>query len=215
MDSKKRPCDYEWNYSMVNFLWENVFRKAEREQDVLTILGQNILFRNLTRKELKFIEKIVHIRQYRGGEVIFRQNESGVGMYIIAKGSVEISVTDDLSPAQSKGREVIVTRLEAGDFFGELSLVEEGGKRSATAYAAQDSVLIGFFKPDLLEILERSPATGVKVVFRLAEVLGRRLKETTEKITALKKEIVLLTEIQGIHADHSTANQSHQTGKTV
>ena len=53
-------------------------------------------------------------------------------------------------------------------------------------------MLVGFFKPDLLEVLERSSDTGVKVVFRLAEFLGRRLKETTDKISQLKKEIRLL-----------------------
>jgi CRP-like cAMP-binding protein len=74
--------------------------------------------------------------------------------------------------------------------------VEDAGRRSATSVASEDTVLIGFFKPDLLEILERSPGTGVKVVFRLAEVLGRRLKETTEKISQLKKEIRLITEMQ-------------------
>jgi len=196
---------------MVNFLWENIFKRMEREQNVAALLSQNILFKNLSKRELTFIEKIVHTRKYRGGEVIFRQNEPGVGMYIIAKGSVEITVIDELSPSNSQPREIIVTRLEAGDFFGELSLVEDNGKRSATAYAAQDTVLIGFFKPDLLEILERSPSAGVKVVFRLAEVLGRRLKETTEKITSLKKELALLTEIEGAEGEsRASANQPHQ-----
>lgn len=187
---------------MINYLWENIFRRADREHDIATILGQNILFKNLTRRELRFLEDIVHVRKFRSGEVVFRQNENGVGMYIIAKGSIEISVMDEFGRARGETREVIVTRLEAGDFFGELSLIEEGGKRSATAYSAEETTLIGFFKSDLQDILDRNPITGVKVVFRLAEVLGRRLKETTEKITHLKKEITLLTEIQGVPVEH-------------
>ena len=67
--------------------------------------------------------------------------------------------------------------------------------RSASAKSAEDSVLLGFFKRDLIELLERNPATGVKVVFRLAEVLGQRLKDTTDKITKLKTELRL---IQGL-----------------
>lgn len=180
---------------MVNFLWDNIFKRYE-EQDIASILSKNILFRNLNKKELKFLEKIVHIRKYRAGEVIFRQNENGVGMYIIVKGKVDISIIDDLLVDRDQEKEVVITRLESGDFFGELSLVEDAGRRSATSVASEDTVLIGFFKPDLLEILERSPGTGVKVVFRLAEVLGRRLKETTEKISQLKKEIRLITEMQ-------------------
>ncbi|MBK9293779.1 MAG: cyclic nucleotide-binding domain-containing protein [Oligoflexia bacterium] len=179
----------------MNFLWDNIFKKLDREQNIATILGNNILFRNLSKNELKFIENIVHIRKYRASEVIFRQNENGVGMYIIVKGKVDISVVDDILSDKSQEKDVVITRLEAGDFFGELSLVEDAGRRSATAVASEDTVLIGFFKPDLIEILERSPTTGVKVVFRLAEVLGRRLKETTEKITQLKKEIRVITEM--------------------
>jgi CRP/FNR family cyclic AMP-dependent transcriptional regulator len=182
----------------LNFLWENIFKRFEKEQDITTILSKNILFRNLTKKELKFIENIVHIRKYRAGETIFRQSENGVGMYIIVKGRVDISVIDDLITDRMLEKDVVITRLEPGDFFGELSLVEDSGRRSATSVAAEDTVLIGFFKPDLLEILERSPSTGVKVVFRLAEVLGRRLKETTEKITQLKREIRLISELQEI-----------------
>jgi CRP-like cAMP-binding protein len=182
----------------LNFLWENIFKRFEKEQDIAAILAQNILFKNLSKKELRFIENIVHIRKYRSGETIFRQNENGVGMYIIVKGRVDISVIDDLITDRMLEKDVVITRLEPGDFFGELSLVEDSGKRSATSVASEDTVLIGFFKPDLLEILERSPSTGVKVVFRLAEVLGRRLKETTDKITQLKKEIRLISELQEI-----------------
>ena len=60
--------------------------------------------------------------------------------------------------------------------------------------AAEDSMLLGFFKPDLLEILERQPATGVKILMRLSEVLGRRLKETTLKVTELKDDMRRMSE---------------------
>ena len=174
---------------MVNTLWDNIFKKAELERNVSRILGENNLFKDLTKRELRFVENIVHERHYRKGEYIFQQGEIGVGMYIIAKGSVDISLYDS-QPLSGEGQKhVFVTRLESGDFFGELSLVEDNGRRSASAVAAEDSVLIGFFKPDLIEILDRSPSTGVKIIFRLAEVLGRRLKETTEKIRQLKKEL--------------------------
>jgi CRP/FNR family cyclic AMP-dependent transcriptional regulator len=204
MDSGKRLDDDEWRGPFLNFLWENIFKRLEREQDISSVLSNNILFRNLTKQELRFIEKIIHIRKYRAGEIIFRQNELGVGMYIIVKGRVEISIIDDILLERDKEKDVVVTVLETGDFFGELSLVEDTSKRSATATASEDCVLVGFFKPDLLEVLERSSDTGVKVVFRLAEVLGRRLKETTDKISQLKKEIRLLGELHEVTRDASS-----------
>ncbi len=59
-------------------------------------------------------------------------------------------------------------------------------------------MLIGFFKPDLMEILERKPEMGAKIMFQLATVLGRRLLETTEKIT-------LLTKARGLSQLHEDA----------
>jgi CRP/FNR family cyclic AMP-dependent transcriptional regulator len=175
-----------------NILWENVFKRNNKSRTIQKALSDNILFRNLTRTELVFIEQIIHERQYRAGEAIFNQGDVGVGMYIILKGSVDIAVVDvDLAKPEHH-KEVFVTRLEKDDFFGELSLVEETGIRSATARAAEETTLLGFFKPDLIELLERNPSTGVKVVFRLAEVLGQRLKDTTEKITKLKSELRLI-----------------------
>ncbi len=185
----------------MNYLWDNIFKRQEREQDIRSVLSQNFLFRNLSKRELSLIQSLVHIRKYRAAEDIFRQNEAGVGMYIIVKGRVDISVLDDNLTERDKEKEIVVTTLEAGDFFGELSLVEEVSTRSATARAAEDSILIGFFKSDLLEVLDRSPEAGIKIVFRLAEVLGRRLKETTDRISQLKKEIRLLGELQEVGRD--------------
>lgn len=176
----------------MNTLWENIFKKAAQEREIARILADNVLFRDLTTKELKFVEQIVHERHYRKSEFVFQQGEVGVGMYIIAKGSVDISLFDAQPLVGDAAKQVFVTKLEAGDFFGELSLVEDGGRRSASAIASEDSVLVGFFKPDLMEILERSPATGIKIIFRLSEVLGRRLKETTDKIKQLKREILTI-----------------------
>lgn len=178
----------------MKYLWENYFKADRSALTIKSSLKDNILFKNLSSREIKIVEEIIHERHYRTGEVVFRQGEIGVGMYIIVKGAVDITVSDrdDEEPGQHK--EILVTRLTQNDFFGELSLVEDNGRRSATATASADSVLIGFFKPDLLTILESTPVTGVKVVFRLAEVLGRRLKETSEKIKQLKIEVRALEE---------------------
>jgi CRP-like cAMP-binding protein len=183
----------------MDFLWENIFKQSQKARTINTILSENLLFSNLSKKELRFVENIVHERHYRSGEPVFKQGEIGVGMYIIVKGSVDITVADIDPTGKIPTQTILVTRLTAGDFFGEISLVEENGRRSATAIAAENTIVVGFFKPDLMEILERNPATGVKIVYRLAEVLGRRLKETTDKISQLRSEIKLLAELQEKH----------------
>jgi CRP/FNR family cyclic AMP-dependent transcriptional regulator len=169
----------------MNYLWDNVFKFKTKNTDILTALKVNHLFQDLTDREFKLLQNIVHLRKFHVGESVFRQGEAGVGMYMIVKGRIEIFISDKNAVAE-EFRDVYITQLTDGDFFGELSLVEENGRRTATAVAREESSLIGFFKPDLLEILSRSPSTGVKIVFRLAEVLGRRLKETTSKVSELR-----------------------------
>ena len=173
---------------MVNFLWENMFRRDAAEQSELEVLRNCYLFETLSKNELRFLKETVHVRSYRPGETVFRQGELGIGMYILVSGAIEIFLENPMAES-SPSRPMFVTRLVNGDFLGELSLVETNSRRTATAIAAEDSTLIGFFKPDLMDIVERQPATGVKILFRLGEVLGRRLKETTTKVTELKREI--------------------------
>lgn len=173
---------------MAKYLWDNFFRSEEKEKNVLNLLSENFLFRTLTRNETKFIADIVHLRNYHATEIIFRQGEIGVGMYIVMKGEVEILVDEPVS--ENGGlTETLVTRLKAGDFFGELALLEESGPRPATARAREETVLVGFFKPDLMDVVSRNPGLGVKIALRLSEILGRRLRETNAQLSELKREL--------------------------
>lgn len=172
---------------MQNFIWENLFRNSRKEKTIVQKLKNSFLFQDLTNTELIMVEKIINVRNYRPGEVVFRQGDVGVGMYIISKGVINIYV-EEIEPTTGNAKSILVTQLSEGDFFGDLALVEENSRRSASAVAHDECVLIGFFKPDLVEITERNPTAGVKILFRLSEMLGNRLRETTSKITELKKE---------------------------
>lgn len=173
---------------MVSFLWENLFKRDSVGRNIVNTLSRNFLFEDLTPSELKFVRDIVHVRTYRPGETVFRQGEVGVGMYIIVSGHVDITV-EERNPSGDDKDSIFVTRLEPGDFFGEIALVEDNGRRTATATTHDEVVLIGFFKPDLVQIMSRNPATGVKILNRLAQVLGKRLKETAVKVSELKNEL--------------------------
>jgi len=173
---------------MVSYLWDNLFKRAPKDLEIDTVLSENYIFKTLSKAEMNFVKSLVHYRVYRPGEAIFRQGELGVGMYMIVKGHVNITV-EDLQAHDDSNKNIFVTRLMKGDFFGEIALVEQTGRRTATASAAEEVALLGFFKPDLAEIIERNPRMGVKILSRLAEVLGRRLKETAERFTEVKREL--------------------------
>lgn len=152
----------------LSLFWDNIFKKDRRVWTIQEALKKNIVFKDLAPREINQIQAITHVRSYHPGEPIFKQGEVGVGMYIISKGSVEIMYDDNR-----------ITTLKEDDFFGELALVEERGIRTATAIAKDDTQLIGFFKPDLIQIMNQTPEIGVKILFRVAQVIGTRLHETT------------------------------------
>lgn len=127
---------------------------------------------------------MIHHRNYQAHETIFNQGDIGVGFYIIQSGSVDIYV-ESLSKSGHQQKDLIHT-LEPGHFFGELALVEENEIRTATAVARVNTKLIGFFRPDLLEVINRSPITGARLSLRLAETLGRRLKESLKSGLGVK-----------------------------
>ena len=172
----------------MSLMYDNLFRKDRKKRELRDILANNYIFEELSTRELSFIETLVHVRKYRPGEHVFRQGEVGVGMYIIVNGSVDITVEDPSLDSTSE-EAVYVTRLNHADFFGEIALIEENGRRTANAIAHNEVTLLGFFKPDLAELIERNPVTGIKVYGKLSQVLGRRLRETSTKITQLKKEL--------------------------
>ena len=161
------------------FIWADMFRRGRdpKSEAVIAALRSNHLFKPLSSGELRYLAGLVHERIYEKGETIFKQNDRGYGLYVILNGKVSIR-------ARSPKGEVQVTSLERGSFFGELALIEEDNIRTAAAVASERTSLLGFFKPDLMEILERKPETGVKILLQLAGVLGRRLMATTERVNA-------------------------------
>lgn len=168
--------DLRKTYPRLYFLWADLFKKGEKTKSALTdALRENQLFAKLSDSELAYLSSMVYERVYEKGEPVFQQNERGFGLYLILSGSVEIK-------ALSGEKEIPVTTLGEGSFFGELALIEEDNVRSATAVPLERSSIVGFFKPDLLEILERRPSMGVKILMSLSTVLGKRLLETTERI---------------------------------
>ena len=68
-----------------------------------------------------------------------------------------------------------ITTLKHGDFFGETSLLNET-PRSATIISSEQSILWGLFKPDLLNLFDSDPKLGLRLIFRLSQIVAERLR---------------------------------------
>ncbi len=161
-------------------MWGNVFKKKETETlGILTILSKIPVFRDLSRKELKAIERILHRRSYKKEEVLFKEGDPGMGMYIIENGRINISIGQENK---------LVASLSNGEFFGEIALLSEI-PRTASASASVPTKILGFFQSDLFGLTETNPQLGNKVLFRIAQMIAERLRFATIESQQLKDKI--------------------------
>lgn len=172
-------------------LWSTMFVGDEKRRSLHEILKQIPVFQDLTAFELKFVVPILHQREFQKGELIFREGEAGNGMYIVQSGRV------DICGHSSSGEDILYASLFDRQFFGELSLVD-GQPRSATATCSEQSTLYGFFKPDLLELIDKHPSIGTKVLFNLTNVLGSRLRDSNVKLMEFQTQLAALRGSHGV-----------------
>lgn len=162
----------------IDTFWGNIF-KFNHMQDTLSILNKIPLFQHLKIYEVVKISKILHARNYYQNEFVFQEKEPGAGMYIVKSGSVKIFMK---SP-DGKSHEVAV--LKKGDFFGESALIDES-PRSASAIALENTELLGFFRADLMNLMDRDPVLSAKILMRLAIVITQRLRQTNLALKQLQ-----------------------------
>ncbi len=161
-------------------IWSYIFKtKEQQKEETLTVLRRLPIFKDLSRREVASIERILHRRSFAIGEDIFTQGVPGAGLYIILSGKVSIII----EPGDKE-----LALLKEGEFFGEMALLDES-PRSATARAKTQCVVLGFFQSDLFSLLERSPKLGSKIILRLARIVGERLKHSNEQVLSLQGKL--------------------------
>jgi CRP-like cAMP-binding protein len=143
-----------------------------KEGDMIPVLRTVPLFEGLTFRDLKKIELIVHERTFMPDEVVFYERQPGTGMYIVKKGLIQLTKTIN-------EENVKIAELGEGEFFGEMSLLEDY-PRSAQATAVIKTEALGIFRPDLFDLIERNPRLGSKILMKLSQRLASRLRKTTE-----------------------------------
>jgi CRP/FNR family cyclic AMP-dependent transcriptional regulator len=154
-------------------------RKPQHDEALQAILEKIPVFEGFSPRELAALARVLHRREYLPDEVIIRQDEPGLGMYIIQSGQAAvISGRDDVQ----------LSVLDDGDFFGEVSLLDET-PRSATVVARTHCQILGFFQSDLFALIERDPRFGVKIVIRVAKIIGDRLRKANQQVLSLTERV--------------------------
>jgi len=135
-------------------------------------LAQASLFAGLSERELNILQGFMHERQFLPDEVVFDEGEDGQALYIVLAGQVSIRRHG------ATGEPIAI--LEAGEFFGELGLLDDW-PRSAQAVASQPTELAVLFRGDFERLMDSHAQIASRIAMQLARYLGQRLREMVNK----------------------------------
>lgn len=165
----------------VNPFWSNIFRSSGYETTLAYFLSTVPVFSKLKKRDLKFLQTIVHIRNYKADEIIFEEGDIGSGMYAIRSGQVFIYTRDE------SGLETEQAILEPGDFFGEVALTASR-PRISSARTTEPTVLVGLFRSDMLEAVRKHPTIAARILLGLTRVISDRLHLSYQQLHELKRQ---------------------------
>jgi CRP-like cAMP-binding protein len=105
--------------------------------------------------------------------VAVRESDLGDAMFLILEGELRVSVT-------RRGKESILATLKAGDFFGEISLLDEG-PRSADVIANERSTLLKISTGSFAKLRREAPALAEPFLHALSQILVGRLRMVNKR----------------------------------
>ncbi len=170
--------------NFIDAMWANVFSKfgLRSKHSKQEILSQIPTFQNLSSKEIKIVCNLTYERTYQPGEYMFEINQPGAAMFVIEDGEVDV-----VRPTSS-GELFVLAILKKGEFLGELALLDNS-PRSASALVRKPTKALAIFREDLEDLLKTRPELGGKIMKKLAEVIGMRLKATNDLLMRKDKEL--------------------------
>src|SRR5947207_9728294 len=135
----------------------------------VTMIGEVPIFGLLDDEEREALAHMMETRDFQQGQALFEYGDPGTEIFIVRNGRIEIYVED------SDGQKIVLGENEAGDVVGELSFLD-GGHRSATAVAVENTQTLSLDRERLLEFIDKHPHAALD----LLTVVSRRLRATNE-----------------------------------
>lgn len=137
------------------------------------------LFAGLDPANLAGLARSAHLRTFPAGAIVVNEGDDGHSLFVVQSGSLKVYLMDE------NGREMTLSLLGPGDYFGELALLDEA-PRSASVMALQRSELLQISRPSFLALVDDNPA-WVRILLR--NLVGR-VRSLTENVRGLALEDV-------------------------
>ena len=129
------------------------------------------VFSALSEEDLGRVAEVTVPRRFNADVAVFREGDESNTCYIVHSGRARAV------RAHPDGRSITLANFGPGDIFGELAMFDHGS-RSATVETIEETELIAILGGDMQRLLREHPEIAVKLV----AALGRRLRETNERL---------------------------------
>ncbi len=139
-----------------------------------THLKQVPLFNSFSDEQIDILSKVGIVKKFTKGYLIVNQDDPGDTLYIVISGHVKVSLLNE------DGKEIVLSLMKEGDFFGELSLLDDE-PRSASIIAIEDAVLFLVTRRQFYQLIASHPVILKKVIKEICT----RLRRADEKIKSL------------------------------
>jgi len=143
-----------------------------RSAEVVELLGRVPVFSTLVESDLERISEAAVPRHFEPGQVVFREGDSSDTCYIVRSGLTR-AIRE-----HGDGRVITLATFGPGDIFGELAMFEDE-RRSATVEATEPTDVVAVLGPDMRRLMVEHPEISTRLVI----ALGRRLRESNERLT--------------------------------
>jgi CRP-like cAMP-binding protein len=153
-------------------LWYSVACMPEGSSDVVELLGRVPVFSTLERTDLERIAEVSVPRAFAPGQAVFMEGDASDTCYVVREGHARAV------RSHGDGRSITLANFGPGDIFGELAMFEDE-RRSATVQAIDEMTVIGVLGPDMRRLMTEHPEISTRLVI----ALGRRLRETNERLS--------------------------------
>jgi CRP/FNR family cyclic AMP-dependent transcriptional regulator len=144
---------------------------ATLTSETLGLLAKVPVFETLSKEDLERVGEVAVPRSFSPAEVVFREGDASDTCYIVRSGHARAI------RAHGDGRTITLANFGTGDIFGELAMFERES-RSATVEATSEMQVIAILGGDMRRLLTGHP----DMAFKLVIALGRRLRETNERL---------------------------------
>jgi len=139
----------------------------------LGVLRRLKLLATMDERQLASFVRYLEVIRYKQFSLVVRVGDPGDAMFLILEGELRARVLVD-------GKETTLTTMTVGDFFGEISLLDQG-PRSAEVVANQDSVLLKISTLAFEQMLAEAPALATPFLYNLSRSVVGRVRVLTKK----------------------------------